>query len=126
MQHKNPQEFWRKHVQDWLQSDLIPAQYCIRHALNEKTFSRWKIKFHGPAPKPIKKQAEPASSQLPTSLIAVPVVDDRKSFDDLENSELIVKRSGISLKMPKNRCIEIDAGFDEDTLKRLLVVLDKS
>lgn len=125
MRHKNPQVFWRKHVQGWLQSGLIPAQYCIRHSLNEKTFSRWKIKLHGPAQKPTKKQVEPASSQLPISLIAVPVVDDKKSFDDLANSKPIVKSSGVSLKLPKSRCIDIDVGFNEDTLRRLLVVLEQ-
>lgn len=126
MQHKNPQEFWHKHVQDWLQSGLIPAQYCIRHALNEKTFSRWKIKFQGPAAKPTKKRVEPTPSQPPKPLIAVPVIDDRKSFDNLTSPEPIVKRSGVSLKMPKNRCIEIAVGFHEDTLRRLLVVLEQN
>lgn len=122
MQHKNPQVFWRKHVQDWIQSGLIPAQYCIRHALNEKTFSRWKIKLYGPTPKPTKKLVGPAQS--PSPFIAVSVVEDRESPEDLAKTGS-VQQSGLRLKLPRNRCVEIDAGFDEDTLRRLLAVLEK-
>jgi hypothetical protein len=37
-------EFWRRHLEAWLQSDLTQEAYCASHGLSTKTFYRWRGK----------------------------------------------------------------------------------
>lgn len=41
-------DFWRKHVQQWLNSGLSQTQYCRENKLSIASFGHWKIKLVGP------------------------------------------------------------------------------
>jgi hypothetical protein len=41
-------DFWRKHVQQWLNSGLSQTQYCRENKLSIGSFGHWKIKLVGP------------------------------------------------------------------------------
>ena len=114
MKRDTSRQFWRDHVQGWLQSGLIPAHYCLQHGLNQKRFSHWKVKMHGPSPHAGKTQTKPVSSQPPSPLIAIPIVEDNQSPDNIAKMDSDINRSGIIIRIAKNRRIELDIGFDED------------
>jgi len=42
------EDFWRRHVNQWLNSGLSQSQYCREHKLASGSFATWKIKFVGP------------------------------------------------------------------------------
>ena len=37
-------EYWRKHLEAWLQSDTTRVAYCTSHGLSLKSFYRWERK----------------------------------------------------------------------------------
>jgi hypothetical protein len=37
--------YWQNHLQAWERSGLTQAAYCAQHALNAKTFSRWRSRI---------------------------------------------------------------------------------
>ena len=39
------EDFWRRHVTQWLHSGLSQSQYCREHKLASGSFSTWKIKM---------------------------------------------------------------------------------
>jgi|GEM_PF-1335670 len=41
-------DFWRKHVQQWLNSGFSQTQYCRENKLSIGSFGHWKIKLVGP------------------------------------------------------------------------------
>ena len=44
MAKRHGQEFWRKHLEAWHQSDLTQREYCANQGLGEKAFYRWRRK----------------------------------------------------------------------------------
>jgi hypothetical protein len=94
--------FWENHLRDWQKSGQSQAGYCRKHGLSHKSFVYWK------------KRLVPA--KLAVSLVEVPRCQPR----------LIVPPSKPLRLMFGNRYgIEIYRGFDEQTLDRLLRVLEE-
>lgn len=119
------QKFWHQHVQDWLNSGLLPAHYCVQYGLNPKTFSRWKLKIHGPAPKPVKEPPKFSHPKSPVPLVAIPIKESNSPNDPVKVSSTMNLSSGINLHFDGQR-IELDIGFDKETLLRLLATLEKA
>ena len=46
--HAKGEDFWRRHVKQWLNSGLSQSQYCREQKLASGSFATWKIKFVGP------------------------------------------------------------------------------
>jgi hypothetical protein len=44
MAKRHGQEFWRRHLEGWRQSDLTQREYCATQGLGEKAFYRWRRK----------------------------------------------------------------------------------
>ncbi|MBU1663855.1 MAG: IS66 family insertion sequence element accessory protein TnpB [Gammaproteobacteria bacterium] len=57
-------DYWRGHVQGWRQSGLSQIAYCERHALNIKSFCRWRRKQQATA------AATPSLTLVPASVTA--------------------------------------------------------
>lgn len=118
------QKFWHQHVQSWLESGVIPAHYCVQHGLNPKNFSHWKLKIYGSAPKPVKELSKYSPPKSPAPLVAIPIKESNSPNDQIKVSSTM-NRSGISLHFDGQR-IELDIGFDKETLLRLLATLEKA
>lgn len=96
--------YWRHHVDAWQQSDLTQVEYCRENQLNKHTFAYWKSK--------LEKQ-----SALPP-LLPVSVRSDGKS-------EASFLHSGIVLSFSDQLSIQLENGFNGDTLLRLIDLLER-
>ena len=94
--------FWENHLREWQASGLSQAGYCRKHGLRNKSFVYWKKRL-GPA-------------RVAVSLVEVPNIQP--------TSVLSVCRP-LRLMLGNRYGIEIERGFDEQTLDRLLRVLEK-
>ena len=99
---------WKKNLSGFWTSGLTLAEYCRRTQLNVKTASKWRNRFKA-------------------------LGDEEKSTEEileivpLKESLLGTKQqavSGIHLTLGDLH-VELDSGFDETTLKRVLQILEE-
>ena len=95
-------KFWENHLRAWQASGVTQACYCGEHGLSGKSFVYWK------------KRLLPA--RVAVSLVELPNIQP--------TSVLSVCRP-LRLMLGNRYGIEIERGFDEQTLDRLLRVLEK-
>jgi hypothetical protein len=91
-------KFWEHHLAQWQAGGLPQAEYCRRHGLSVKTFG-----YH-------KRTKGTDSLCLVEVPLAVPVCSLPKP---------------LSLTVGSRYTIRIEAGFDAQTLRDLLEVLDR-
>lgn len=95
-------KFWENHLRDWQASGLSQAGYCRKHSLSDKSFGYWKKRL--------------ASSRVAVSLVEVPRLQPASGLPPCRPLRLLLgNRYGV----------EIERGFDEQTLDRLLRVLEE-
>jgi hypothetical protein len=94
-------KFWENHLRDWEASGLSQAGYCRKHGLSHKSFVYWK------------KRLMPAG--VAVSLVEVP---------RFQSTSIVVPSRPLRLMFGNRYGIEIERGFDEQTLNRLLRVLE--
>ena len=96
--------YWSQHVKTWQKSGLTQVRYCQQHQLNQQTFTYWKVK--------LQKQAA-LSHLLPVSI--KPDRNQTSSF----------LHSGIVLSFNDRLSIQLENGFNDDTLSRLIDLLER-
>jgi len=94
---------WSHHINAWQKSGLTQVQYCLKHQLNKHTFTYWKSKLTKQPPLP--------------SLIPVTLRPDIR-----QNSSSL--HSGIALSFNDRFSIELENGFNNDTLLKLIHLLE--
>jgi hypothetical protein len=94
--------FWQNHLCDWQASGLSQAGYCREHGLSNKSFVYWK------------KRLRPVRAAV--SLVEVP---------RLQAVAMVSPSGPLRLIIGNRYGIEIERGFDEQTLDRLLRVLEE-
>ena len=92
------QRLWKHHLEQWQASGLSQVEYCRKHGLNIKSF-----RYH-------KRRSSKSSLCLVEVPLAAPIYPLPKP---------------LSLAVSPRYTIHIEAGFDADTLCRLLEVLDR-
>jgi len=94
-------KFWEDHLRAWQESGMSQAGYCRRHGLSDKSFLYWKKRL--------------AAARVTVSLVEVPAFQAMPMLPACQPLRLMIgNRYGI----------EIERGFDEETLGRLLQVLE--
>ena len=98
------QAYWKSHLETWKASGLSQAQYCQKHQLKTQSFTYWKSK--------LEKQCT-----LPP-LLPVTVRTDIKQKTSFLHS-------GIVLSFNDRIKIQLENGFNSDTLSRLIDLLER-
>ena len=93
--------FWKAHIQQWGHSGLSQVDYCKANGLVAHRFTYWKNRLHQP---------DTAVSFVPLQISG--------------NLPVPVKQNSYNLFTPNGYRIEIGAGFDPDTLKQLIGVVN--
>lgn len=94
--------FWEDHLRAWQTSGSSQAGYCREHGLSDKSFLYWKKRLN--------------SARVAVSLVEVPRLEALRTVSPSRPLRLMIgNRYGI----------EIERGFDEQTLDRLLRVLEE-
>lgn len=97
-------EYWSRHIENWQQSELTQVEYCRKNDLNKHTFHYWKAK---------QNKTDRIRPLLPVSILG-------ETFS--ANSSL---SSGISISISNRFNVNIDIGFDSETLSRLMDLLER-
>ena len=99
---------WKKNLSGFWTSGLSLAEYCRRTQLNMKTASKWRNRFNALGDE--EKSAEEILEIVPLKTVLI----------GTEQKD----RSGIRLTVGDLH-LELDRGFDETTLKRVLQILEE-
>jgi hypothetical protein len=94
---------WSRHINSWQKSGLTQVQYCLKHQLNKNTFACWKSRLAKQSPL--------------TSLVPVTIRSDIRQ----DSSSL---HSGLVLSFNDRFSIELENGFNSDTLLKLIHLLE--
>lgn len=94
-------DFWEEHIRAWKGSGLSQAGYCRKKNISLKCFVYWKRKLIG--------------VELSTSLVEVPRLKTAHVFSELRP---------LCLRIGNKYSIEIERGFDSETLDQLLRVVE--
>jgi hypothetical protein len=86
-------------------SGLTKVEFCRREQISSSTLFRH-----------LQRAKETSSAAAKAALIAVEVIGSRLEGDG---------NGGLSVVLPRGRRIEVGAGFDEATLQRLILVLER-
>ena len=96
--------YWSHHLETWQKSGLTQVEYCLQNRLNKHTFTYWKSKL---AKQPSFPPLLPVSVQ-PNSTRKSPFL-----------------HSGIVLSIGGQIRIQLENGFNDDTLSRLIDLLER-
>ena len=94
-------KFWEDHLGAWQESGMSQAGYCRQHGLSDKSFLYWKKRL--------------AAARVTVSLVEVP---------GFQATPVLSGCRPLHLMIGHRYGIEIERGFDEETLGRLLQVLE--
>lgn len=94
---------WRGWLRQWQTSGLSVRDFCDRHDLSQATFYAWRR---------ILRQRDADA----TPFVAVQVVADTPS----------APAPPLEVVLAGGRCLRITPGFDADTLRQLLAVLEEA
>jgi hypothetical protein len=118
---------WATLIDQRRQSGLSLPAFCLRHGLSRGTMQNWVYKpTLRLALEQARNQAHPIDTPLPDS---TPLPEPSPSFLPVRIAEAPQAysqpdRSGIELVLKLGRRIAISPGFDAETLRRVLAVLE--
>jgi transposase-like protein len=105
-QHKEQQR--RRLIEQWQRSGLSVWAFCEQHRLAVSTFYAWR--------RALQQRDRPANgSQLPDAVTFLPVHVQNEPSDQQLRLELV---------LAGGQCLRIPPGFDPDTLRAILAVLE--
>jgi len=106
---RNPgkERFWRQTLQQWRRSGLSVRAFCRLHDLPEPSFYFWR--------RALDKRDRDTPTFVPVQVVPEP--------GPVQPSD--APASGLELLLANGRVLRVPAGFDADTLRRLLALLEE-
>lgn len=101
---QSKEEHWNYHIENWQQSGITQVEYCQKNDLNKHTFQYWKKK---------RSQTEKIRPLLPVSIL-------NETFSATSSYS-----GGLSLSVSNRFDVNINIGFDSETLSRLINLLER-
>lgn len=120
---------WAALIDEWRQSGLSLPAFCRLHGLSRGTMQNWVYK---PALKlaveESRRQAQPAPSD-PGLVDGPPPCEPSPAFLPVHVAEVTVaspptNRTGVEVVLGSGRRVLLEAGFDSETLRRVVAVLE--
>lgn len=110
---------WVALIDEWRESGLGLRAFCDQNGLNFGTMSGWAYKrTHKPALEQARREVG-AAEDTPAAAAFVPV-----RVVEVEPQQKSSDRSGVEVVIGEGRRIALGAGFDAETLRRVVVVLE--
>lgn len=107
---------WREHVEAQPLSGLCVTDYCLSRGLRRESFHRWRRAFASE----VNVGGEAAPGQGEAGLAASPLFVELSGLPLSEGAPT----AGVELVLPGERRLRLEPGFDEDTLRRAVAVLE--
>jgi hypothetical protein len=118
---------WAALIDEWRRSGLSLPAFCRSHGLSRGTMQNWVYK---PALKraveEARRQAQPAPSD-PGPVDAPPSLKPSPTFLPVHVAEVTPpppNRTGVEVVLGSGRRVVLEAGFDSETLRRVVAVLE--
>lgn len=108
---------WRKHVEAQDKGGLSAAAYCREHRLSRRSFYRWRGIF----------SAENVAGGVSEFVGAHKKAPKAAAFAEVRFSSpavALTAASGVEVVLPGEQRLHVEQGFDEDTLRRVVMVLE--
>jgi hypothetical protein len=117
---RRPAAEWAALIDAWQRSGLSLPAFCTRRGLNAKTMQGWVYKrTHRGALERAQRDAG-AAEDPPRATEFLPV-----RIVDAEREHVGASRSGVAILLGVGRRIAVEAGFDSETLRRVVAVLEE-
>lgn len=104
-ENEKHREEWRNRVKDWERSGLSQAEYCRQHKLKASQFLYWKKRIAG--------KLTPTASFVQIPVHKTPILSS------------LHRNSPIRIKIENRYCVEVDKGFDPESLEYVLEVISR-
>ena len=101
-EREDQRQYWEGQIKGWEQSGLRQTEYCRQNSLKIRNFGYWKRRL----------------SQKSTDVSFVSLQVQSNNYQTTSNA------SSLKVVLARGQKIEVDEGFDQTTLKRLIHTLD--
>jgi transposase-like protein len=114
--NRNPgkERFWRRMVREWRRSGLGVRAFCAQHGLSEPSFYAWRRSVAERDQESARADAKPKPDGVGRTPRFVPlrVIE-------------VATQVALEVVLERGRTVRILRGFDADTLRQLLAVLEE-
>ena len=115
---RRPAAEWVELIDQWHASGLSLPAFCERNGLNSGTMSGWVYKrTHQGALDEARRQAGAVEDTSAVAFLPVQVIDAEPGREGSD-------RSGVEVVIGQGRRVAVKAGFDAETLRRVVAVLE--
>ena len=115
------ERFWRRMVRRWRRSGLGVRAFCAEHGLAEPSFYAWRRIVAQRDQESARARAKPERDRLRRE---VPASDDAPVFVPLRVIDVSTSVA-FEVVLERGRVVRILRGFDADTLRQLLAILEE-
>jgi transposase-like protein len=115
------ERFWRRILRQWRRSGLSVRDFCAEHGLAEPSFYSWRRIVAQRDQEAARVRAEPERG---SARDLAPVSDDAPVFVPLRVIDLSTQ-AAFEVVLERGRVVRVLRGFDADTLRQLLAVLEE-
>jgi transposase-like protein len=115
------ERFWRRILRQWRRSGLSVRDFCAEHDLAEPSFYSWRRIVAERDQEAARVRAEPERGSAPD---LAPVSDDAPVFVPLRVID-VSTQAAFEVVLERGRVVRVLRGFDADTLRQLLAVLEE-
>lgn len=116
---------WRERMAAWRQSGLSQQAFCRAHGLSVSSFSHWKSEL-------AKRDGRMASPEVPAERAAAAGSPEALRWTEVRWPEWTPEVppaareiSGFEIVLPRGWSVRLGAGFEAESLRRLLAVLEE-
>lgn len=115
------ERFWRRILRQWRRSGLGVRQFCAQHDLAEPSFYAWRRIVAERDQESARVRAESKGDSVP---LATTISDDTPVFVPLRVIDATTQ-AAFEVVLERGRVVRVLRGFDADTLRQLLAVLEE-
>lgn len=114
------ERFWRRILRHWRRSGLSVRDFCAEHDLAEPSFYSWRRIVAQRDQEAVRVRAEPERGNVRQAVAAsdAPVFVPMRVID-------VSTPAAFEVVLERGRMVRVLRGFDADTLRRLLAVLEE-
>lgn len=122
---------WAKTIDDWKRSGLSLPKFCRQHGIKKGTMSGWVYKPALQRAIETARRGDEIRDNRPMKSKPAPTPTPSPAFVPVRLRELIsprrtepIARSAIEVIVGAGRRVSVERGFDPETLRQVLVVLE--
>ena len=115
------ERFWRRALRQWRRSGLSVRAFCAGHGLSEPSFYAWRRIVAQRDQESVRVHAKPERDRVRH---ATPANDDTPVFVPLRVID-VATQAAFEVVLERGRVVRVLRGFDADTLRQLLAVLEE-